>query len=211
MHDAMTKKHWYDGWFYAWFVDTGLISLRSHLDRYIEDGKRVIDIGCGTGGFALKLAPRSQEVLGVDISQLQIRQANKRIAEAGLSNIRFVAMDASGLSELIDDPFDYAVMTLMLHEINPLKRVELLQQAGRVAKKVIILDYHVPLAWNFWGTGIRVIEYFTSREHFGNFNEFRRRGGLAALAGEAGFQIESRKVNRQRIFTTFVLRSPAVA
>ncbi len=206
MSETLLQKHWYDGWFYARFIDSDLSSIRDRLHGYIEDNRRIIDIGCGTGGFALKLAPRSREVIGVDISKKQIEQARLRQKRRGVTNIKFEHFDATRLNIFEQEPFDYAILTFIIHEITHKKRIELLEQAAKISKKIVILDYHVPLSRNFWGCMIRIIEYFTSTDHYRNFIDFRLRGGLVPLAAEAGLELETQCVNRQRIFTTAVLR-----
>ena len=207
MSETLLQKHWYDGWFYALFIDSDLSPIRERMHPLIEDDRRIIDIGCGTGGFALKLAQRSREVVGIDISKKQILQARRRLEKSGLTNVRFEHQDATRVTGLAGTPFDYALMTFIIHEIDHEKRLELLQQAAALARKIIVLDYHVPLASNFWGMAIRLIEYFTSREHYNNFMDFRARGGLIPLAGEAGLVPEKQKINRQKIFNTSVFHA----
>lgn len=61
-------------------------------------GERVIDIGCGTGPTSLKLAQAvapAGSVLGVDVSQGLIDEANARARAAGIANARFIVADAS--------------------------------------------------------------------------------------------------------------------
>ena len=51
------------------------------------------------------------------------------------------------LSDLIKQNlhFDYAVMTYVIHEVNPEDRIELLKQMAQIADKIIIGDYLVPV------------------------------------------------------------------
>lgn len=61
-------------------------------------GELVIDIGCGTGPTSLKLARAVAQgggVLGIDVSQQLVDQANARAKSAGIANARFVVADAS--------------------------------------------------------------------------------------------------------------------
>lgn len=63
-----------------------------------KSGEVVIDIGCGTGPTSLKLARAvapEGSVLGVDVSQQLIDQANARARASGVGNARFVVADAS--------------------------------------------------------------------------------------------------------------------
>ena len=61
----------------------------------LEDGQRILDIGCGWGGLALYLAKRANvEVLGVTLSEEQHRAAVERTKEEGLSDrVQFELLD----------------------------------------------------------------------------------------------------------------------
>ncbi|MFJ9737177.1 class I SAM-dependent methyltransferase [Streptomyces sp. NPDC101166] len=83
---------------------------RGDLDAYLrmaEDfgARRVLDIGCGTGVFALLLADRGIEVVGVDPAQASVDVAR---AKAGAGRVRWICGDASGLPPL---RVDLATMT----------------------------------------------------------------------------------------------------
>lgn len=60
-------------------------ALAAHLD--LKPGERVLEIGCGWGGFA-EIAAREYgaEVVGVTISEAQKKFADERMAAAGLSD-----------------------------------------------------------------------------------------------------------------------------
>ena len=63
----------------------------------LEDGERVLEIGCGPGTTAIELADRvapTGEVVGVDISSAMIAAATRRAAGSGVSNVRFEVADA---------------------------------------------------------------------------------------------------------------------
>lgn len=52
----------------------------------LQPGMRVLEIGCGWGGFALHAARRGVQVHGVTISAAQLALAQTRVAQAGLSD-----------------------------------------------------------------------------------------------------------------------------
>ncbi|MGW2715828.1 class I SAM-dependent methyltransferase [Streptomyces sp. NPDC001356] len=83
---------------------------RSDLDAYLriveESGARqVLDIGCGTGVFALLLAERGIEVVGVDPAQASIDVAR---GKPGSDRVRWIRGDATTLPPL---QADLATMT----------------------------------------------------------------------------------------------------
>ncbi len=72
-------------------------------------GMKVLDLGCGDGTTALPEARHGADVLGVDIARNLVEAGNRRAAEAGLGNVRFVEGDASDLSPLENGSFDLVV------------------------------------------------------------------------------------------------------
>ena len=71
----------------------------------LPDGCRVLDVGCGSGPVARRIARRNPgaEVLGIDLSVGQIERAKHR--GAGVPNLRFRLGDAMDLA-LPDGGFD---------------------------------------------------------------------------------------------------------
>lgn len=83
---------------------------RSDLDAYVQMAEefrahRVMDIGCGTGVFALLLADRGIEVVGVDPAQASVEVARSK---PGSARVRWVCGDATALPSL---RVDLATMT----------------------------------------------------------------------------------------------------
>jgi len=77
--------------------------LRGELDRHAGRTLTVVDVGGGTGGFAVPLAQAGHEVTVVDPSPDALAALTRRAAEAGLADrVRAVQGDADGLAELIE-------------------------------------------------------------------------------------------------------------
>lgn len=75
---------------------------RSDLDAYVGlaerfGARRVLDIGCGTGVFALRLAQRGIEVVGVDPARASVDVAR---AKPGADRVRWICGDATALPPL---------------------------------------------------------------------------------------------------------------
>jgi 23S rRNA (uracil1939-C5)-methyltransferase len=60
-----------------------------------ETGTRGLDLYCGVGLFALPLARRVSNVIGVESETLALRDAKTNAARAGLGNLRFIRSDAA--------------------------------------------------------------------------------------------------------------------
>jgi SAM-dependent methyltransferase len=87
-----------------------LESDRSDLDVYVAiadelGARRVLDVGCGTGTFALLLAERGLEVVGVDPARASLSVAR---AKPGAERVRWIHGDAAALPPL---EVDLATMT----------------------------------------------------------------------------------------------------
>lgn len=73
-----------------------------------------LEIGCGTGGFARRLAERAERVLAIDLSPEMIRMA--RLRSAGRPNIAFEVADAAE-RPLPENGFDCVASIATLHHL----------------------------------------------------------------------------------------------
>lgn len=83
---------------------------RSDLDVYIAiaaefEAYSVLDVGCGTGTFALMLAERGYEVIGVDPARGSLDVARSK---PNSERVRWISGDATSLPEM---QVDLAIMT----------------------------------------------------------------------------------------------------
>jgi len=78
-------------------------------------GKKVLDMGCGTGEYAMWYAKQgAAEVQGIDLSQGSLAVARQRKQEGGYDNADFREMDILNCS-LPDNYFDYSYSVGVLH------------------------------------------------------------------------------------------------
>jgi ubiquinone biosynthesis O-methyltransferase len=75
-------------------------------------GKSVLDIGCGDGVLAVRLAQQGARVVGIDASPAMIRAASKRAAEAGVT-VEFLIGRAESLP-FRDASFDIVTAVTVL-------------------------------------------------------------------------------------------------
>lgn len=102
--DGLAKD--YDKWYKN---GIGMFADRTETRLALElfsprKGQNVLDVGCGTGNFSLKIAQMGCEVTGVDISAEMLKVAKKK--SAGIEpKIRFQRMDVYDL-KFPDNCFD---------------------------------------------------------------------------------------------------------
>jgi ubiquinone/menaquinone biosynthesis C-methylase UbiE len=98
------------------FRDFAAENARALEALSVQPGRRVLDIGCGTGRFALAAAAAGAEVVALDISEPMLGYARTRAVEEGLTNIRF---EKSGFLDVTPElGVFYAVhSSLVLHHL----------------------------------------------------------------------------------------------
>jgi cyclopropane-fatty-acyl-phospholipid synthase len=96
----------------AYFTDPGNSLEQAQADKkahiaaklYLKPGQRVLDIGCGWGGTALYLNRVADvDVLGVTLSEEQLKVARQRAEEAGVADrVKFELIDYRALTGTFD-------------------------------------------------------------------------------------------------------------
>lgn len=92
---------------FVWKVADSLLEL---LDA--RAGERILDLGCGMGHLAAKIASAGADVVGLDHSQTMLDQAR-----VSFPHLRFEQGDARGFS--LDLPFDAVFSNATLHWVKP--------------------------------------------------------------------------------------------
>ena len=109
---------------------------------------RLLEIGTGTGQFALRAAARCAHVYAADISQAMLEYARQRAADLGITNITF--KQAGFLSYQHEgEPLDAVVSQLALHHLPDfwkgiaLKKVwDMLRKGGRFYLRDTVFPWH---------------------------------------------------------------------
>ena len=178
------------GKFYGKVLDPILASMRKRVALEIGANKTVIDIACGTGAQIFEIAAKASKVTGVDLSASMIDFAVKTAEKRSILNAEFLICDATDLSIFQDKTFDFAILSLALHQFLPNLYQPILSEMKRVAKTIILLDYAVPLPKNYVGVGSRIAEFMAGREHNRNFKKYYQLGGLNTILPLNNLQIQ---------------------
>jgi ubiquinone/menaquinone biosynthesis C-methylase UbiE len=112
-------------------------------------GKKVLDVGCGTGFYSLWLSEKGAKVLGIDSSKEMIKTAKEKASKKKLDT-EFLIGDMATL-RMDDDVFDVVLSTLVLMDVKELDKA--INELIRVAKNggdIIISVQHPILTAGDW-------------------------------------------------------------
>ena len=108
MYLRNTVTHDWDWWAYQFrvihrqgienidFWDDRLVSFILHV-LVLRPGERLLDVACGSGVHAMRLARQGIYVVGLDIAPSLVRYCTERATAEGLSNVVFVEGDMRAL------------------------------------------------------------------------------------------------------------------
>ncbi len=118
----------------------------------LKPGDRVVDIGCGTGlNFALlqeSIGPEGK-LIGVDLTDAMLRQAQRRVDEHGWKNVDLVQIDAAHYG--FPSQVDGIISTFALTFIPDCARViQNGSQALASGRRYVVLDMAWPPGWPRW-------------------------------------------------------------
>ncbi|GLY89567.1 class I SAM-dependent methyltransferase [Actinoallomurus iriomotensis] len=135
--------------------------------RAVPEGcDAALDIGCGDGLLARRLARRSDTVVGVDVSAEMVRLARER--GEGLDNVTFAEADFLHLDDepLGEGRFDFVSAVAVIHHVDfapALAAVERLLAPGGRAMIVGLARNGTPLDWILSGAGVPAASWHRRR------------------------------------------------
>lgn len=116
---ASEYDDWYEGRI-GKFIDRIETDLAFGMLK-INEGMKILDIGCGTGNFSIKLAERGCHVTGIDVSEEMLKIARKKAYEKKL-DIDFINMDVKNL-KFADNEFNAAISMAAFEFIDDISKV----------------------------------------------------------------------------------------
>jgi ubiquinone/menaquinone biosynthesis C-methylase UbiE len=123
----------YDDWAKTYdIVENRTRDLAAEVLRKTElnlTGRKLIEVGCGTGRNTEWLAERAAGIVGLDFSEAMLARARKRIDSP---HVRFVQQDVREPWPLPDNSADVVIAMLVLEHVEHLKPV--FAEAARVLR-----------------------------------------------------------------------------
>ena len=155
----------YDRWAEIYDAEQNpLISLEEpEVDRLLGDvaGLDIVDVGCGTGRHALRLAALGADVVGVDFSEGMLARAHEK---EGAARVRWIAHDITRPPlPLSERSFDRVVCGLVVDHIRELP--SFFAELGRLCRddgRIVVTVMHPAMMLK--GTQARFVDPDTGRE-----------------------------------------------
>ena len=161
----------------------------------LRPGERLLDIGCGWGAMIMHAAERfGVQALGITLSQPQADLANRRIAEAGLSDrCQAIVMDYREVASR--GPFDKIVSVGMVEHVGRAKLPEYFQSAWQALKPGgLFLNHGITAAAHDKGSYNPLDRYVFQkgafiRKYVFPDGELIPLGDMNGIAERAGFEV----------------------
>ncbi|HPQ48144.1 MAG TPA: class I SAM-dependent methyltransferase [Clostridia bacterium] len=118
------------------------LTTMRYIDRYLNDGMKVIDIGAGTGVYSLEIAGKGFKVDAVELIQHNVDEIKKKAIDN--ENVTVRQGNALDLSFIKDDAYDMTLlMGPMYHLYSDTDKTKAISEAVRVTKQngIIFISY----------------------------------------------------------------------
>jgi ubiquinone/menaquinone biosynthesis C-methylase UbiE len=113
-----------------------------HFDTSYPAGSRVLEAGCGVGAQTVTLASNSPDALitSVDISEVSIAEAKKKVATAGVTNVQFEHADIFNLP-FGPDSFDHVFACFVLEHLSrPIEALHALKNHLKKGGAITVIE-----------------------------------------------------------------------
>lgn len=152
--------------------------------------RRILDIGCGTGIFLDMLQGTADIRVGLDTSRAMLAKGTPHKQTGIIKNGRIVVCGDASAPPLKKNSFDLLTYSLVLHETSS-DADTLIRNGLELAPQALVLEWRMPernldCLSTFW---VPVVERMAGKEHFHQYRNFMRSGGLHGLAQRTGLTV----------------------
>lgn len=117
--------------------------IGEHLDKNFKP-QNGLDFGCGVGRITLPLASKCENVLGIDISSMMLKEAEKNAKTQNVKNVRF--KQGTRFLDDLNEEFDFVHSFIVFQHINPNEGEKIFENMVKMLKPdgigVLHLTYH---------------------------------------------------------------------
>lgn len=202
----MQAEQFWDG-IAASYAKRPIANMDQH-DRTVErslaylpvDGE-VLEVGCGTGTIAMRLAPHAGHVLATDVSGKLLEIARERRTERGVVGVSFAQ---HGIMDLPEDTFDLVACYNVLHLIKDIDQA-VAALAARVKPGGVLVTKTGVLGETFKGRMLRVV--IGAMQVFGKapYVGFHKVRDIDALMARHGLEVVEAETMGKGVVTRFLV------
>jgi S-adenosylmethionine-dependent methyltransferase len=186
--------------------------LAQQPGAYPEQRARIVDIGGGTGGFAVRLAAQGHAVTVVDPSPDALAALDRRAAESDVSDlVTGVQGDVADLAEhvggtahdgVVDVVLCHGVLEVVPDPDDALRAIAEVLRPGGLLSLLVAQRHAAVITRAMAGHFQQALDLLDQRAPQGRTGRRYTYDELAALVGGAGFTVDS--VHAVRVFTDLV-------
>jgi 2-polyprenyl-3-methyl-5-hydroxy-6-metoxy-1,4-benzoquinol methylase len=159
-------------------------SVFGFVPREKFSGRRLLDLGCGSGCSSAVLARLlpDTEIIGIELNARLLRLAEARIAYHGLKNVHFQASPSG--TKLPEDigTFDYIVLSAVYEHLLPQERIELMPHVWAALRPggVLFINQtpHRYFPIDTHSSGLPLVNYLPDSMAHWAVKRFSRRGPI---------------------------------
>lgn len=112
---------------------------------------RILELGCASGGNIIPIATQfpKAEIVGVDLSEVQIKMADKVVKDLKLKNIKFYAKSITDIKDELGK-FDYIIVHGILSWVPEFVQKSIFEVCGRLLTEqgIAYISYNTAPGWN---------------------------------------------------------------
>ena len=106
---------------------------KKYLEKVIKKTSKVIELGCGTGYYAMHFADKCKQYIGLDIVPKHIDELNKKLKKKNIQNVTGVVGDATDV-HFENNSFDVVLLLGPMYHLDKKSRDKALLEAKRICK-----------------------------------------------------------------------------
>jgi cyclopropane fatty-acyl-phospholipid synthase-like methyltransferase len=188
----------------------------------LQPNQTVLEIGTGTGEFALVAARHCSKVYAVDLSEGMLRYAKKKARSRGINNVRF--LQDGFLTYQNSTPVDAVVTQLALHhlpdfwkQVALMRMADMLMDEGKLCLRDVvfnfdIIDYEDSIEGYILRASEMMGDEFASRIAAHVKNEYSTVDWIMeGMIERAGFRVVWKDYKDGFMGTYFCIKQPAAA
>ena len=109
--------------FSSWSVTKNIEYMQAHFDFFrMNENDTMLDVACGTGEFSIFVAKKVKYVLGIDISDEEIKLANEQAESNNVTNVKFICHNVEKIP-CDDNSYSIAVCKSAFHHMQNYSQV----------------------------------------------------------------------------------------